>query len=333
MAKETVFVLGSNSFTGSHFVNACLKGGSTQVIGISRSPEYGSSFLPYKKNSNLKRFHFYQLDINNNLDEILDLCDKHRPATIANFSAQGEVRTSWNFPEQWFQTNCMSVVRLTNELRKRDYINRYVTSSTPEVYGSTAQNISENHNYYPSTPYAASKLAGDLHLITLFKNYNFPVIFTRSANVYGIHQQLFRIIPRTIIYLKLGKTIELHGNGNSFRNFIHIEDVVNATMLCIKKGKLGEIYHISAKEAPISIRSLVEYICEKMNYDFDDNVRLIDENFGQDGMYSLNSEKIRNSLGWDNKISLNKGINETINWIEKDWEKIRNSPLEYVHKT
>ena len=90
--------------------------------------------------------------------------------------------------------------------------------------------VSENHNYFPSTPYAASKAAGDLHLITLFKRYNFPVVFTRAANVYGPGQQLYRIIPRTILSCLSGKPMKLHGGGKSTRSFIHIEDVVNATL-------------------------------------------------------------------------------------------------------
>ena len=160
----------------------------------------------------------------------MEIADQEEPEIVANFAAQGEVRNSWRLPDQWYQTNCMGVVRLTEELRKRDYLWKYVTSSTPEVYGSTEKNLEENHHYLPSTPYAASKLAGDLHLITLYKRYHFPVVFTRAANVYGIHQQLYRIIPRTIIYLKLGETLELHGGGKSVRSFIHIRDVADATM-------------------------------------------------------------------------------------------------------
>ena len=181
--------------------------------------------LPYRYNKTPINFEFYQHDLNTDLESILEIVDKHKPSIIINFSAQGEVRNSWKYPEQWFLTNCLSVVKLTNQLRKRDFIKKYISVSTPEVYGATKKNIIENHNYYPSTPYAASKLAGDLHLITLFKHYSFPVVFTRSANVYGVHQQLYRIIPRTIIYLKLGKTIELHGGGASIRTFVNIKDV------------------------------------------------------------------------------------------------------------
>ena len=78
-----------------------------------------------------------------------------------------------------------------------------------------------------------------MHLLTLFKKYNFPVIFTRSSNIYGEHQQLYRIIPKTIINLKKNKKITLHGMGNARRDFIHVYDVCSAIYKSICYGKLG----------------------------------------------------------------------------------------------
>mgnify|MGYP001314221788 CR=1 FL=1 len=251
---------------------------------------------------------------------------------VANFSAQGEVRTSWSKPSQWYNTNSLAVVKLTEELVKREFIEKYITSSTPEVYGSTESSIKENHNYKPSTPYASSKLAGDLHLMTLFYRYNFPVVFTRAANVYGIHQQLYRIIPRAIIYLKKNKIIDLHGNGEAIRSFINIKDVIEATFKIFTIGTIGEVYHIAPVNAEITINNLVKMICDIMSYDFENSVNRINENFGQDSMYSLNSDKLRIRLNWEDKISLENGIEETIKWINDDWDIISKLPHNYIHK-
>ena len=328
---KTILVFGSNSFTGAHFIHYALQR-NYQVVGISRSQEYPPVMLPYRYKSSPINFHFYQMDVNHDLEQILKIADKEEPEIIANFAAQGEVRNSWQYPDQWYQTNCMGVVRLTEQLRKRDYIQKYVTSSTPEVYGSTEKMLVESHHYFPSTPYAASKLAGDLHLITLYKRYQFPVVFTRSANVYGIHQQLYRIIPRTIIYLKLGKVLNLHGDGKSIRSFIHIRDVADATMRVAEHGESGEVYHVAPKEKEISIAELVQMICQMMNSKFETSVNMISENFGQDTMYSLNSDKIRSELGWSPQVSLKEGIMEMITWIEENWDTISRMPLEYIHK-
>jgi len=329
---KTVLIIGSNSFTGSHLVQHCLEKGY-KVIGISRSDEYPMVMLPYlyAGNGNPK-FSFFKLDVNKDLKKILKICDDNEPEIIANFAAQGEVRSSWENPLQWYETNTISIVRLTDELRKRTYLKKYLTASTPEVYGSTSDNLKENHNYSPSTPYAASKLAGDLHLITLYKRYEFPVIFTRSANVYGIHQQLYRIIPRAIIYLKMKKKIQLHGNGKSERSFIHIRDVVEATLKIAEKGAVGDVYHISPEGDDISIYAVVRTICEMMNQDFKTSVELVEQNFGQDSKYSISSSKLRRDLNWKPKISLQIGIEEMINWIDNNWSEISKMPLEYIHK-
>ena len=268
-----ILVIGSNSFSASNFINYTLSK-STKIIGISRSKEYRKIMLPYKFNKNLDSFKFFQLNINKHFDKILNLIDNFKPEVIVNFSAQGEVRNSWRFPEQWYITNCLSVVKLTNAIVKKKFIKRYISISTPEVYGNIKKNLVENHYYYPSTPYAASKLAGDLHLMTLFKKYSFPVIFSRSANVYGPYQQLYRIIPRTIIYLKKGKKIKLHGKGLAKRSFIHINDVINAISQLIKTGNIGDAYHIAPKTKEISIYKLVNLICEIMGYDFKSSIEL-----------------------------------------------------------
>ncbi len=326
-----ILVIGSNSFTGSNFVNFALSK-SIKLVGISRSNEYKEIMLSYKSNPNLNNFKFYKLDVNKHLNKILTLIDSFKPEVIINFSAQGEVRNSWKFSEQWYITNCLSVVKLTNALIKRKFVKRYISISTPEVYGGTYNKVVENNYFNPSTPYAASKLAGDLHLNTLFKKYNFPIIFSRSANVYGPHQQLYRIIPRTIICLKNRKKIKLHGKGKTRRSFIHIKDVVEAIYKMIIFGKIGEVYHIAPATKEISIYKVVSLICSIMGYDFQSSVKLISENYGQDSVYKLNSQKIRNLTDWSEQISLKNGINETIEWINFNWKIIKKMPLEYIHK-
>ncbi len=331
---KKVAVIGSNSFSGSSFIDYILENTAAEVIGISRSAEYPPIFLPYLyRKERPKKFRFFQLDLNNDLGRIMELLDEFGPEVIVNYAAQGEVRRSWEWPEQWFMTNCVSTVKFSNLLKDREYLKRYVSVSTPEVYGESAgKNVPENSNFKPSTPYAASKLAGDLFLSALFKKYDFPVVFTRSSNVYGMHQQLYRIIPRTIIYLKLNKKVELHGEGKSIRSFVHVRDVADAMLKAIENGEKGEVYHIAPQDQEFKIRSIVKMICDIMNCDFKSSVNLVKENFGQDYAYSLNSSKIRGELGWDAKISIKEGIKETISWIEGNWSEIQSMPLEYIHK-
>ena len=280
--KEKIIVIGSNSFSGASFVDYVLEENlEAAVIGISRSAEHNDVFLPYKKN-NSDRFSFQCLDLNLHLDEIVNVIKAFRPDYIVNFSAQGMVGQSWGSPEQWFRTNCIALMNLANALKEEKYLKRFVQISSPEVYGSCQGEIKEDAKLSPTTPYAASKAAGDLSLLPFFKNFDFPLVYTRATNVYGPHQALYRIIPRSIVSIKNGDRIPLHGGGVAIKSYIHIRDVCVATLAIARKGENGEIYHISPDNGDISIKEVVRLICEKLGKDFDSCVEIMDERLGQD---------------------------------------------------
>jgi dTDP-glucose 4,6-dehydratase len=207
---EKIAVLGSNSFSGSHFVAYALSQG-LDVLGMSRSAEPEKMFLPYLwRKHDGAAYRFEQLDLNHDTDRITASIKAFQPEYVVNFAAQGMVAESWLHPEHWYQTNVLANVLLHDKIRHFDFLKKYVHVSTPEVYGSCSGNVPEEAPFNPSTPYAASRAACELHLRTFLKNYRFPVAFTRSANVFGPGQQLYRIIPRTILYILLGKKLPLH---------------------------------------------------------------------------------------------------------------------------
>ncbi|WP_169543641.1 GDP-mannose 4,6-dehydratase [Sneathiella aquimaris] len=329
MSKK-FFVLGSNSFSGASFCAHLLRAGF-QVYGGSRSAEPHSAFLPYRWEENQDKFSFHQLDLNENLPEIIDLIKQEEIPFVVNFASQSMVGESWDNPGDWFRTNALSTVLLHEELRKLPFLERYVHISTPEVYGNTSGFVDEHHPFNPSTPYAVSRAAGDMSLMSYFKAYNFPVVFTRAANVFGPGQQLYRIIPRTILYGLTGQKLQLHGGGHSERSFIHIEDVSAATVKIALEGKIGECYHISTPEL-ISIRNLVEKISERLGIEASDLVEVVGERQGKDQTYSLNDNKLRETLGWSDQISLDQGIDETIDWVKTNLETLKGQPQSYIHK-
>lgn len=327
---KKVLVIGSNSFSGSDFVDLLLEKGIYEVIGISRSEEKSSLFLPYKKR-NSKNFKFCQIDLNKDLNKLDEIIENFKPEFIVNFAAQSEVAPSWKNPDHWFQTNAVALTRLANILKDKSYLKKYVHISSPEVYGTCEGVVTEKSPMNPSTPYAASKASGDFSLFTFYKNFNFPLVMIRATNVYGSHQQLFKIIPRSIIYLKTGKTIELHGGGSAIKSFIHIRDVSSGELLAMEKGRAGEIYHLSPDKG-VAVKDVVNLICKKMNKDFSKSTKVVEERLGQDKAYIIDSTKARNEFGWAPQISFDEGIQKTINWIEDDFSKIKNEPLVYVHK-
>ncbi len=203
--------------------------------------------------------------------------------------------------------------------------------STPEVYGSCSGFVKENFPFKPSTPYAVSRAAADMSLRTFNTAYEFPVVSTRAANVYGPGQQLYRIIPRTILFILLGRKMQLHGGGTSTRSFIHMQDVSDATWKIMENGKNGDTYHISTDNV-ISIHDLVMNICNKLNVSFNEYVEVVGERLGKDTAYHLDSTKLKTELGWKDSISLDKGIEECIEWIRNNLSVLKEQPYDYIHR-
>lgn len=329
MTMSKILVLGSNSFSGASFVAHSLERGA-QVTGISRSDEPASAFLPYKWQPH-GNFAFHHLDLNQHLADIIKLVAEVRPDYIVNFAAQSMVGESWQNPGDWFLTNTLSTVKLHDALRKFDFLQRYVHISTPEVYGSCSGGVAENQAFHPSTPYAVSRAAADMSLASFHAAYGFPVVTTRAANVFGPGQQLYRIIPRTILYILLGRRLQLHGGGTSTRSFIHIRDVADATWKIMRHGTNGQTYHISTPQT-ISIRGLVETICELMGVRFEDHVDIVGERLGKDAAYHLDSSKLRRELGWSDTTTLSDGLSECIDWVNRHRNVLAHLPLDYIHK-
>ena len=133
MHLERIIVIGSNSFSGATFVSHLLEKGH-EVIGISRSPEYNDVFLPYKwLEEELDKFHFEQANLNYDLENIIKIIENKEPSYVVNFAALGMVAESWKKPEDWYQTNVIAQVKLHDQLRKFNFIKRYVHVTTPEV--------------------------------------------------------------------------------------------------------------------------------------------------------------------------------------------------------
>jgi dTDP-glucose 4,6-dehydratase len=261
---EKFLVLGANSFYGSSFAKLVEERGDEVVL----CKHYGSD----------------------------PACDY-----VVNFASKSLVEESWKNPLAWVRANVHDFTDLLEATRWLD-IKKFVHVSTPEVYGSTPYWYLEDERFDPTTPYAVSRLAGDMMLKAYFKAYGFPMLITRTANIYGPGQQSHRIIPKAIQYKKEGKVLPLHGDGWSQRSFIHIKDACEATYLLCKEGLLGETYHISTKEVHW-IRELVTMIgCETKNEE---------DRLGKDSAYLLNSDKIRR-LGWQDKVTLEQGLCELL---------------------
>lgn len=329
--SNSILVIGSNSFSGSNFVNFALNAGRS-VIGVSRQEEISAPFSPYLGNDSLNNFTFYRCDLNNDTEKIAKICEDNQVSNVVNFAAQSMVGESWISPADWYQTNVVGLARLIQELDKSSWkIDRFLNFTTPEVYGSTGEWIKETFDFSPTTPYAISRAASDFHLRAMHQSKGFPVLFTRAANVYGEYQRPYRIIPRALIAAMTNKRFPLHGGGHSLRSFIHIDDVSRALLMILEDGKLGESYHISTNQL-VSIREVVSSCAHLLGLDLADICEISDDRIGKDAAYKLDSSKIRAELGWIDSIDLDEGLRRTLDWVKENLTTILASELEYVHR-
>ena len=326
-----ILIIGSNSFAGSDFIDFILNK-KIKIFAVSRSNQINKENLRYKNNKNIKNLKFYKIDLNKkkDLDKLIRIIKKQKIQYIVNFAAQGMVAESWINPEDWYLTNIVSNAILIKKLLKIK-INKYLNFSTPEVYGNTSSLKREGNLFSLTTPYAISRTAQDLNLLAYFKTYNFPVVFTRAANIYGPYQQNYRIIPKIIISILMKKKIPIHGKGNTLRSFVYMPDVSKALYkILLDKKNIGETFHISSKKF-ISILNLVKLIKKimKVNGLITYHTK---ERDGKDLKYTLNSSKVRKRYSWLEKTSLDDGIIDTINWVKNNINYFKKTPLKYIHK-
>lgn len=326
-ANRRIAILGGNSFSGSWTIRALSEMGHELVV-INRSKEIEECYRPYNKAENIKIF---TLGSNYLPRSLVEICDEFEVGSLINFSAQSMVAESWNSPWDWYETNVVWLSRLTAELLKWGNLERWIQFSTPEVYGSTSDWIKESTNFNPSSPYAISRAAGDWHLLAEHKRSNLPVIFTRASNVYGPFQQKYRIIPRCLIAAAIGERINLHGGGTSIRSFIHISDVTSALIKILKLGKIGETYHISTTEL-VEIRQVVQMAYTAYDLNAENYVNVVKERDGKDFSYHLDSDKVRNTLKWNDRVKLEEGLLDTKKWVDTWIKELVEAPSEYSHQ-
>ena len=195
---KTYAILGAGGSFGIHTAFYLLEHANPKkVIGIGRNPLRPE---PFSLNiDEQKSFTYHAFHITYELDSVMELLDKERPQVIINYAAQGEGAVSWKKSWRFYETNSMALARLTEELMARDYLERFVQIGTSELYGSVDFPAREDTPIQPSSPYAASKAAFDLHLIAIHQVLKFPMNIIRPSNAYCPGQLLHRVIPKAVV--------------------------------------------------------------------------------------------------------------------------------------
>ncbi len=321
----TVVVLGASSFSGQDFVDLLMRETSHTVVGFSRSPQRPTW------NCGVKPHRFeWGVDLNHP-GYLFDLLAQWKPEYVVNFAAQSEVAPSWDTPEDWFQTNCVALAKLVNHLRKQTYLRKYLHVSSPEVWGSHTKPVSESAPMNPSTPYAAAKSAADMLLSCYCRQFGFPLVTVRSANVVGAKQQLWKIIPRCFLRIGRGEKVQLHGGGAAVKSWINVRDVSRGELAILESGRVGEVYSLSPN-CGWTVRETIEKIARLEGKTLAEVAEDVGERVGQDKSYLIDSTKARTELGWKPTISLDDSLREVQAWVRANWDELQRQPQEYQHR-
>ncbi|MBM3571253.1 MAG: NAD-dependent epimerase/dehydratase family protein, partial [Alphaproteobacteria bacterium] len=299
-----------------------------RVIGVGRNPARPEPFtLNVGKGD--KRYSYHAYHVTHEMDLLLELLDKEKPQVIVNYAAQGEGAVSWKHSWRFFETNSMALARLAEELMKRPWLERFIQIGTSEMYGSVEHATKEDEPIKPTSPYAASKVAFDMYLLSVHKFLKFPMNIIRPSNAYCPGQLLHRVIPKAVVCGLTGRKLPLQGGGRAEKSYIHARDLARAIHMVAEKAPLGTIYNVGPPK-PTSIRALVETVAKVMGIPFEQLCQVTEDRLGQDSRYWLDSSAIKRDLGWEPKISLEEGIKEMVEWGRKYLNDLKDWPTDYT---
>jgi dTDP-glucose 4,6-dehydratase len=328
MSGKTYAVLGGGGSFGIHAALYLLDHAEPKkVIGIGRNPLRPEPFsLSIERR---KGYEYHARHVTYELDLLLELLDKEKPEIIVNFAAQGEGAVSWKHSWRFFETNAMGLSRLAEELMKRDWLERFIQIGTSEMYGSVSHAATEDEPIKPSSPYAASKVAFDMYLVSVHRFLKFPMNIIRPCNAYCPGQLLHRVIPKAVWCGLKGAKLPLHGGGRAEKSYIHARDLGRAIHLVAEKAPLGTTYNVGSAK-PTSIREVVERTAQALDIPFDRLCEMTPDRLGQDSRYWLDSSAIKRDLGWEPQIGWDEGLAEMVAWGRKYWDELKDWPTDYV---
>lgn len=335
-----ILVTGGAGFIGCNLVRRWLKANPNLKIHIIDKLTYAgnlASLREVREDSDLSsRIMFHKYDICD-AEHIGDIFKYHMPQAVVHLAAESHVDRSIDNAAPFIQTNVVGTQVLLDTALKHYHTNcdtpfRFIQVSTDEVYGSVGskkgswkkgnRTAEETDALNPTSPYAASKAAGDLLALSYHKTHGLPVIVTRSTNNFGPYQYPEKFIPMTILKALAvnsnPESIPLYGTGRNIRSWLHVDDHCNALMHVLNKGMPGEIYNIGScsEDNEQTNLDVVKFILSDLNQP-ETMIKFVEDRPGHDMCYAVETHKI-NCLGWCDAEHFETKLRETITWYYKN---------------
>ena len=317
---KKILLTGGCGFIGSYLLKTGIKK-KYKILNVDKL-----SYASKKQNIKNKNYSFKKID----------LCDKKKlavafkkfnPDIIINCAAESHVDRSIINPLIFFNSNLIGTVNLLELSIKSKKKIHFIQISTDEVFGSLKFNKSkfnENSKYLPNSPYSASKASADHAVRSFGETYKLHYNITNCSNNYGPYQYKEKLIPVIIRSCLFKENIPIYGKGINIRDWIFVQDHVDAIFKVIKFGKKNETYLIGSNNEFNNLQ-IAKYICDyftklkKFNFDYRKLIKFVNDRKGHDLRYAIDSSKIKKNLSWKPKIEFKKGLDLTIKHYIKEF--------------
>ena len=325
---KKIVITGGAGFIGINLVNNLIKKKKYKIFVLD-ALKYSSNKSDIKKIK--KKITFYKLDITDitKLKKVLNLIE---PDIVFHLAAESHVDRSIDEPLNFINTNINGTYNLLQTLNKyystltkRKKMNfKFIHISTDEVFGELGLTgkFNEKSNYKPNSPYSASKASSDMLVRSWFKTFKFPSIICNCSNNYGPYQHPEKLIPNVILRCMNKMPIEIYGKGNNKRDWLYVEDHINALYKVMLNGEIGHIYTIGTGKEYTNIEvisKIINFLKKNRVFlkkfgKFESKLTFVNDRLGHDFRYSIDSSKIKKKLRWNPVINFDKGLKKTINW-------------------
>ncbi len=304
-----IIVTGGAGFIGANFVHHLLNHRPEDNVTVVDKLTYAGNLRNLESVAKDSRFCFVRLDIcSPEIADVIRDCD-----AVVHFAAESHVDRSIEDASPFVRTNVEGTWRMVEACR-RNCVGRFLHVSTDEVYGSLGAEgrFTESSTLAPTSPYAASKAASDLLVLSAVKTHGFPAIVTRCTNNYGPFQFPEKFIPLMISQALEGRALPVYGDGRHVRDWIHVSDHCRALDLILRRGRDGEVYNIGGG-CELENLAVARKILRALGRP-ESLLQFVTDRPAHDRRYALDCTKLREELGWEPQWNFDRGIDETVRW-------------------